>query len=181
MKTILTALFIFAAVLTAALAQSNEVMDFLGIEIGSDWQSVSNQHPEAELADWFLHTVKYDAPFKIYTIQINNSEYPFATNAELAVYQDIIAYTTFRFSVPSEKEYFELRSSLITNPLNYLSAPLNTGSFQYDSCIHTNRTRPIEVILTYDGEDKAVQLQAGFADYNEVESQWRIKAYNEGE
>jgi hypothetical protein len=175
MIKLITALFITAIALSAAYAQNSEGIEFFGIELGSGWQSISNQHPEAELSSHFRHMIKYDAPFKIYTIQIRNSGYPFVTNAEVSVYQDVIAHTSFRFTAPSEKEYFTLQSELFNKPFIYLTPPINHASHQFNSFFFTNRPQPdVAGSLSYEHEYNVVQLEVGYDFYQELELKWLI-------
>jgi len=175
MKILITALFIISAGLPATLAQSNQSMDFLGIEIGADWQSVSNQYPEAKLSNFFLHMVKYDAPFKLYSIQVNNSEHPTFTNAEVSVYQDTVVHADFRFLVPNKVDFSRIKEKILKGATYYPCITYDSALSEHQPFQFTNFPRRIVGSLSYDGKEKAVQMDVGFDDYQAIESPWLIE------
>ena len=165
-----TLIVLFLAVWTLS-TRAETTKGFFGIEIGSPWQSISNQYPNATLSDWYLHMVRHDAPFKVYTIQISSTEFPYVTNADVSVYQDTVTSAVFRFPVSSEKQYLDIKSMVLVGAFLYPPATPNETDEVLEFAF-TNFTRAITGTISYDATEHGAQLNVGFDDYSSIEPNW---------
>ena len=121
-----------------------------------------------------MHVVRHDAPFIVYAIQISSAAYPYVTNADVSVYQDIVTRAIFRFPVSGETQYLDIKSTVLAGATLYPPATPN----ETDEVLvfaFTNLTRAITGTISYDATEHGAQLDVGFEDYSPIEPNWYIE------